>query len=179
MFCGAALTSPPYPISARNLSLKRFCNKSCATAFRSGPMSPRWDGGRTIKQKRKAGAIRQKRRRRRVVIVLSEKQRERGRENCRSWQRRLKAEVLTAYGSVCACCGEANESFLTIDHIHRDGAGERAKLGGWGNHFYRWLKVQGFPQGRYRILCMNCNWATRNGESCPHVLQGTDRATAS
>jgi len=40
-----------------------------------------------------------------------------------------------------------------------NGAEERKSLGGQnfsGHRFYRWLKVQGWPEG-YQTLCANCN----------------------
>lgn len=84
---------------------------------------------------------------------------------------RLKTEVFAAYGGpVCACCGETEPRFLTIDHIDNNGAAQRKELGyhGMGSQFHRWLKKNGFPPG-YQILCMNCNFGkSRNGGACPH-----------
>ena len=89
----------------------------------------------------------------------------------------LKLETLQVYGGECACCGESEPAFLTIDHVLGTGARERAALwgrehGGGGLPFYRWLKRSGFPQdGRYRVLCMNCNLAIHNLGECPHVTR--------
>jgi hypothetical protein len=33
------------------------------------------------------------------------------------------------------------------------------------------LKRQNWPQDGYRVLCMNCNWATSRGRTCPHELK--------
>lgn len=82
----------------------------------------------------------------------------------------LRAELLAAYGGKCACCGEDDPEFLAVDHIHRDGGAERKRLG-WmasGTSFYLRLKKAGWPKDRYRLLCMNCNFATRLGKECPH-----------
>lgn len=35
---------------------------------------------------------------------------------------------------------------------------------------YTWLVKQGFPIG-YRVLCMNCNFAKRFGNKCPHEVE--------
>src|SRR5689334_23309544 len=35
---------------------------------------------------------------------------------------RLRAEVIAAYGGKCACCGETEQKFLTIDHEEGTGA---------------------------------------------------------
>ena len=73
--------------------------------------------------------------------------------------------VFDAYGGyVCACCGEREPIFLTIDHIDGGGIKHRREI---GTDFYRWLRVNKFPPG-FRVLCMNCNWATRFKKTCPH-----------
>ncbi len=79
---------------------------------------------------------------------------------------KLRAEVLSAYGGLCTCCGEKESLFLAIDHIHNDGAADR-KVNGDGADLYRYLRQQGFPKDRYQLLCHNCNQAKRFGP-CPH-----------
>lgn len=86
----------------------------------------------------------------------------------------LKNECFKHYGNKCSCCGECDLRFLTIDHVNGEGNNHRKKLFKYnvgGVHMYRWLKMNKFPDG-YTILCMNCNWATRYGEACPHKLIG-------
>jgi hypothetical protein len=85
----------------------------------------------------------------------------------------LRAEVFKAYGGYkCACCGERNPHFLSIDHVNNDGAKMR-KSGvhsRGGTHFYHWLRKNKFPKG-FQVLCMNCNIGKhRNGGLCPHQL---------
>lgn len=82
-----------------------------------------------------------------------------------------KDAVFTAYGGYkCACCGETEAMFLSIDHVHNDGNVER-KAGlysGNGTGFYQWLRKNGFPKG-YQVLCMNCQVGKhKNGGVCPH-----------
>lgn len=82
-----------------------------------------------------------------------------------------KDAVFTAYGGYkCSCCGETEPMFLSIDHVHNDGAKER-KSGlyrGSGSAFYQWLRKNGFPSG-YQVLCMNCQIGKhKNGGLCPH-----------
>jgi len=85
---------------------------------------------------------------------------------------RLKKETILAYGGACACCGEFREPFLTIDHIYRDGKFHRKVLGiKGGAMLYLDLKRRGWPKDRFRLLCMNCNFATRYGGACPHVAE--------
>lgn len=82
--------------------------------------------------------------------------------------RRLRAELLEAYGAVCACCQEQRTVFLTLNHKNGGGTQHRRRVGEIG--VYRELKRLGWPRDQYEILCMNCNWARRYG-ACPHEQQ--------
>lgn len=83
---------------------------------------------------------------------------------------KIKLDTLSHYGSVCACCKEADPKFLAIDHVNNNGAEERrenkSKRGGSGL-FYYWLKNNKYPNG-YQVLCHNCNMAKAFYKSCPH-----------
>lgn len=87
----------------------------------------------------------------------------------------LKDQVYAAYGGrVCACCGETEPKFLSIDHVNNDGNERRkehrygvGKAGG-GMKLYMKIAELGFPPD-YQVLCMNCNWGkARNNGVCPH-----------
>jgi len=79
----------------------------------------------------------------------------------------LKREVIGAYGGQCACCGERELEFLTIEHSRGDGASHRRFV----SNIYSDLKRRGFPKGYgYTVLCWNCNMATRYGDPCPHEV---------
>jgi hypothetical protein len=67
----------------------------------------------------------------------------------------------------CACCGETNLEFLTIDHIN--GGGSKFRKSKPGTSIYYWLKKSGFPEG-HRVLCQNCNAALGHYGYCPHGL---------
>jgi hypothetical protein len=88
----------------------------------------------------------------------------------RGWKKRSRAkarqEAYTAYGGpICACCGETELMFLTIDHIDGGGCKEDRKV---RRHLPVSLKSKGFPQG-YQVLCFNCNCGrARNEGVCPH-----------
>jgi hypothetical protein len=69
-------------------------------------------------------------------------------------------------GPQCACCGEGEYEFLTIDHINGDGAAHRRQMGS-RRDIYRWLKQNNYPPG-FRVLCMNCNFALGYHGYCPH-----------
>jgi hypothetical protein len=81
---------------------------------------------------------------------------------------RERMEALMAYsGKVpkCACCGEKENKFLSIDHINGGGSKHRKSIG--HGHFFRWLKVNNFPKG-FQVLCHNCNLAKGFYGKCPH-----------
>ena len=83
-------------------------------------------------------------------------------------QEKRREEMFLAYGDSCTCCGEREKKFLTIDHIARNGKEHRKALGGSGAVFLIALKRLGWPKEGLQILCMNCNFATRFGDPCPH-----------
>lgn len=91
---------------------------------------------------------------------------------------RLKIEVLSAYAGgtpKCACCGESDIRFLTLDHIENNGAAERREVGRKGYGFYAFLRREGFPQNGYQVLCFNCNCSKRSTNNvCPHLLPIAD-----
>jgi hypothetical protein len=83
-------------------------------------------------------------------------------------RRRLRIEVLRAYGGEtpgCTCCGEDKIEFLSVDHVGGGGSAHRKRIGASG--LYTWLKREGFPPG-FRILCHNCNQAIGHYGYCPH-----------
>ena len=81
--------------------------------------------------------------------------------------RRLKSEVIAAYGGKCECCKETIYEFLTIDHINGNGK-EHRKTIGRGYKLYKWLKRNNFPKEGFRLLCFNCNCARGQYGECPH-----------
>lgn len=105
------------------------------------------------------------------------------RPKSREYSRSLKQECMDAYGGKCACCGESELSFLTIDHVNNDGAEHRRTMvhkrgrvghatptGGGGYQFYLWLRREGYPQAGFQALCANCQLGKlSNGGVCPHI----------
>jgi hypothetical protein len=100
------------------------------------------------------------------------KERMRGRVKDKKYQIRVKGECIEHYGGKCACCNETILQFLTIDHNEGNGNHHRKSLfkhNVGGIHIYRWLKRNNYPS-EYSVLCMNCNWAKRYSNICPHQL---------
>lgn len=92
----------------------------------------------------------------------------------------IREAVFAAYGGYrCACCGETEKCFLTLDHINNDGADFRRKLvgsqaRGGGYVTYRHLFTRGFPPG-FQVLCANCQHGKRmNNGTCPHQVRRND-----
>ena len=88
---------------------------------------------------------------------------------------RIKQEVFSHYSDgtpKCACCGESEIKFLSIDHINNDGGVFRKAGGRGGAQFYAKLKRQDYPQG-LQVLCFNCNCAKAYYGICPHQLLPT------
>jgi hypothetical protein len=108
-------------------------------------------------------------------VVYNHEKKETIREKRQRKRRALARTVLAYYSGgtcECVCCGESEESFLTVDHIDNDGAKHRKEL---RRDFYTWLVAQGFPEG-YQTLCRNCNWGKhRNGGVCPHMQPRSER----
>lgn len=83
------------------------------------------------------------------------------------YRQKLRLQVLVHYGGdppKCACCGESEYRFLTIDHINNDGYKEGHKR----SHIFSQLKRNNYPKG-YQVLCYNCNCGrAHNNGVCPH-----------
>ena len=85
----------------------------------------------------------------------------------KAYARALKDRAYAAYGGyVCACCGETEISFLSIDHINNDGHEHRKTVK--GSAILHWLRDNNYPSG-FQILCMNCQFGRKhNNGTCPH-----------
>lgn len=83
----------------------------------------------------------------------------------------LRQETMNHYGgAICACCGENDLRFLTIDHINNDGAIIRKRFGNrcGGTYTYELLRRLNWPDG-IQVLCWNCNCGrAMNNGVCPH-----------
>lgn len=94
----------------------------------------------------------------------------------RSWYaKKYRTLVLDYYGAICACCGEKEERFLTVDHVNNDGYKHRKRNGDriGGTTLYLFAVKNGFPAS-LQILCWNCNCGKRmNGGVCPHKKYAT------
>ena len=83
----------------------------------------------------------------------------------RDYRKKIREELVIAYGGKCNCCGEAKIEFLALDHINNDGNIQRKEIGS-GIKFYLYLK-RTTPKD-IQVLCHNCNLAKKNYGKCPH-----------
>jgi hypothetical protein len=90
---------------------------------------------------------------------------EKCKRTAKTYVQKVKKATLAYYGGSCACCGETELAFLTIDHINGGGCKHR-KENGFGS-LYGWLKRNGYPEG-FQVLCMNCNLGKYLCGACPH-----------
>jgi hypothetical protein len=69
----------------------------------------------------------------------------------------------------CACCGQSERDFLTIDHV--DGGANKISrelaIPRGGSELYRWLARNNFPSG-FAVLCANCNSSKGKHGMCVH-----------
>lgn len=86
-------------------------------------------------------------------------------------RRRDKQEMIEAYGGRCACCGEDEYEFLTLDHVNGDGAEHRKVIGEGVGAIHRYLKRNSWPQDAFRLLCWNCNCSRGIYGFCPHTTK--------
>ena len=123
------------------------------------PISPHtsldWDSKKTFRKK--------------YHKKYSDEDRKKNRETHRKHYHKRKREAIEHYGGnppKCACCGEKEYLFLTIDHI--DGGGRLHRRTIKKYPIYGWLVNNNFPGG-FQVLCFNCNCGKSiNKNICPH-----------
>lgn len=84
----------------------------------------------------------------------------------------VKRTLFDILGNKCECCGFADFSALSIDHIDGNGAAHRKSLNmGGGSNFYVHVLKNIETIDQYRILCHNCNLCLGLNGYCPHQEQ--------
>ena len=87
----------------------------------------------------------------------------------RIYRENVRRAVFENYGSFCACCGEDDIRFLSIDHVNNDGNHHR-KTDPRAKDIYYWLRKHNFPEG-FQVLCFNCNIGKKRHGVCPHKIK--------
>ncbi len=76
--------------------------------------------------------------------------------------RRLYDEAISRYGgAICAWCGETFRDVLTLDHVNDDGQADRLKYK--QANAAEIAKREGYPDGKFQVLCHRCNSAKAHG----------------
>lgn len=117
------------------------------------------------------------------IIAQHRSYREKNREKLREYRRkrkhhfnkihkeyreRVKKKVFEHYGLKCACCGESNPKFLTLDHINGGGTKERKKNSNSVISMFLKIIKNNYPKD-YQVLCWNCNLGRQHNKGiCPH-----------
>jgi hypothetical protein len=76
-------------------------------------------------------------------------------DNLRQW----RGKVLEKLGDKCRRCGFSDLRALQIDHVFGGGNKEIAKFGRSRQAYYKHVLAD--VNGRYQLLCANCNWIKR------------------
>ncbi len=146
----------------------RYRQSWCKECFRAHAVKKHWENPEESRKK-----IRESHARNGEALKVYEKEhaiehRVRNNRYMKKYRQKMREAILRAYGHRCACCGETEEAFLTLEHVNGDGASHR-KLRGT-NRVYADVVAEGFPD-KYTLLCWNCNCAKRFGGKCPHEFQ--------
>lgn len=81
----------------------------------------------------------------------------------------LRLKVIEGYGGKCACCGETESRFLTIDHVNDDGVEDRKTMKTTHQIVLKIIR-ENYPS-MYQVLCWNCNEGKRFEGVCPHQIR--------
>ena len=91
------------------------------------------------------------------------------------YRRKRQALMERLGGAFCACCGEAEYSFLSFDHIHGGGRKDVRADGRGNSANYGWMNrklQQPDVRTHLQVLCHNCNMGrAQNDGHCPHVME--------
>jgi hypothetical protein len=109
-------------------------------------------------------------------LLSNKKAKDQHPEKSAMYRRRLRKEVVDKYGGVCACCGESNLLFLTIDHINNDGKKDRHQHGFRPSSTATYFRLRREPRRPdLQVLCFNCNLGRASNRGvCPHHKPLTD-----
>jgi hypothetical protein len=80
------------------------------------------------------------------------------RRNKRSYAR-LKRMIFEKLGNMCKRCGIEDVRVLCVDHVYGGGRKERRSV---RTHYQVWKRALLDTEGRYQILCHNCNWIKKS-----------------
>lgn len=88
-------------------------------------------------------------------------------KNQKEYLQRIRKAVVDALGGKCVRCGFSDPRALQIDHVNGGGSKERKERGFSSNFHKHVLRSFINKEGKYQLLCANCNWIKRfEGNEC-------------
>lgn len=78
----------------------------------------------------------------------------------RNYYQRLKREAYFVLGNKCCRCGFPDHRALQIDHINGGGLKDDL-MRHHQTHYRAVINSMKLQEGRYQLLCANCNWIKR------------------
>ena len=79
----------------------------------------------------------------------------------KAYNKKRRQQKLNFFVKRCVCCGETDERYLEIDHVHNDGYKETTKNGSRTSASLKQIKED---TSRFQILCSNCNRAKHQND---------------
>jgi len=108
----------------------------------------------------------------------NQENKEKKKEYNKKYNKKYKELVYNHYSNgviECACCGEKEIDFLSLDHIYNNGAKHRKKIG--KTISFKWIMKNNFPP-IFQLLCMNCNFSKgkrKNNCKCIHQIRREEK----
>lgn len=90
-----------------------------------------------------------------------EKNRQRIREKARISAKVARELAIQALGRLCVSCGFSDVRALQIDHINGGGCKEKKVIRNNTNYHLMVTESVIKGEGKYQLLCANCNWIKR------------------
>lgn len=87
-------------------------------------------------------------------------------------------QIFNILGAKCVTCGYSDRRALQIDHVDGSGAEERRRRNGFTLPYYLHI-LKHIHEGRYQVLCANCNQIKRVEDRKNKEGNRNDRANSS
>ena len=84
-----------------------------------------------------------------------------GKKHAKESRRKIRIELINLLGGKCVRCGFDDYRALQIDHVHGNGAKDRAKYRTTYSYHKAILNKIKAGSKDYQLLCANCNWIKR------------------
>jgi len=98
------------------------------------------------------------------------------RERILRTERQYRVKALEILGNKCVRCGFSDLRALQVDHVNGGGTKEHKKYGTSRGIYMQVIRTEN-KDGKYQLLCANCNWIKRedNKEHANKMVYNTIR----